>query len=257
MLLETNVNGSTVAQYTLSNGAYGNLISQRRGGARGFYHFDALGSTDRLTAAAAAVTDSYTYYAFGEQRASSGTSTNPYRYVGRLGYYRNGTDLLYLRARYYRPDLGRFLSPGSAYVYEGNNAVTRVSASGRRRKPNALIPPWLKQAAREGMKEIRQRCTGINPGQKDMEAMCEDCCLSLTLHLRDVCGYWYYFLFTPPIPSATLFKLQCDCVNYCMDVKSGTQTIRWYVEHGCKAGKDNLKQNMILAILQGILMGGI
>ena len=110
VLLETNAADSTVVQYALSRGPYGSLVSQRRGGASSFYHFDALGSTDRLTNAAGTATDSYTYYAFGEQRASSGSTTNPYRYVGRLGYYANGSDLLYLRARYYGQTAGRFLS---------------------------------------------------------------------------------------------------------------------------------------------------
>ena len=59
MLLETNANGVTQADYTLQPAGYGNLISQRRLGSSSFFHFDALGSTDRLTTALQAITDSY------------------------------------------------------------------------------------------------------------------------------------------------------------------------------------------------------
>ena len=138
VLLETDAQDATVAAYALSDDVYGDLLSQRRSGASSFYHFDALGSTDRLTNAAGTVTDSYTYYAFGQDRASSGTSTNPYRYVGRLGYYRNGTDLLYLRARYYRAANGRFASrdplpsPGvNRYLYVHNAPLAWCDPSGR------------------------------------------------------------------------------------------------------------------------------
>jgi len=61
VLLETNAGGTTVAHYTLSEDVYGDLLSQRRDSTSSFYHFDALGSTDRLTSSAAAVTDSYIY----------------------------------------------------------------------------------------------------------------------------------------------------------------------------------------------------
>jgi len=137
VLLETDAQGSTVVGYTLSDDVYGDLVSQRRSGASRFFHFDALGSTDRLTDANAGVTDSYTYYAFGQQRASSGTTTNPYRYVGRLGYYSNGTGALYLRARYYQGSAGRFLSADPL------GAAWNRYAYGRSDPVNYIDPPGL------------------------------------------------------------------------------------------------------------------
>jgi RHS repeat-associated protein len=136
VLLEKDNTGSTVVQYTLSNRRYGNLISQRRSGASSFYHFDGLGSTDRLTDVNQAVTDSYTYLAFGEEKASGGNTPNGYRYVGRSGYYRESIDnLLFLRARYYWPQLGRFVTVdpirgGNQYRYTANNPVNGVDPSG-------------------------------------------------------------------------------------------------------------------------------
>jgi hypothetical protein len=73
------------------------------------YHYmlDALGSVRKLTDANQATTDSYSYEAFGSIVASSGSTTNPYRYVGSLGYYRDSTSgLLHVGARYYSPEVG-------------------------------------------------------------------------------------------------------------------------------------------------------
>ena len=141
VLLETDGQNATVAAYTLSDDVYGDLVSQRRSGVSRFHQFDALGSTDRLTASDGTVTDSYVYYAFGQERASSGTTTNPYRYLGRLGYYRNGTNLLYLRARHYQPATARFLSAeafgtlGSRYQYCRNAPGILADPSGLQAKP--------------------------------------------------------------------------------------------------------------------------
>ena len=58
-------------------GPYGDLVSQERGGAPFYYHFDALGSTRELTDSAHVASDTYVYGAWGEQKAATGTSPNP------------------------------------------------------------------------------------------------------------------------------------------------------------------------------------
>jgi RHS repeat-associated protein len=110
-LLETNVSDATQVVYSQEPAAYGNLISQYRGGSTNFFHFDGLGSTDRLSNNTPAVTDSFIYEAFGKVRSSSGSTSNNFKYVGKLGYYWDSDLALYLlRARYYDPATGRFLS---------------------------------------------------------------------------------------------------------------------------------------------------
>jgi hypothetical protein len=49
----------TIVRYTLAPEVYGSLLSQRRSGATSFHHFDALGSTDRLTDSSANTLISY------------------------------------------------------------------------------------------------------------------------------------------------------------------------------------------------------
>jgi RHS repeat-associated protein len=113
------------------------LGATRRGGATSYYLYDQLGSTGKLLDSSQAVTDSYSYFAFGDVRTSSGSTANPFKFVGRLGYYDDpSTEFQYLRARYYAPACGRFLArdPGrprtGEYQYVGNRPVLRVDPWG-------------------------------------------------------------------------------------------------------------------------------
>jgi RHS repeat-associated protein len=93
-----------------------------------------------LTDAAATVTDTYDYDAFGNLISRTGTTSNDYLYTGEqfdanLGFY-------YLRARYLNPSNGRFATidtfegipadPLSLHTYTfcGNNAASCIDPSG-------------------------------------------------------------------------------------------------------------------------------
>jgi RHS repeat-associated protein len=104
-----------------------------------------LGSTSALTDASQTVTDTYAYNAFGEQIASTGTSINPFRYVGELGYYYDpDTTTYYVRARMYRPAIIRWLSEDPKwaqryqYDYAWNRPTTLVD-------PQGASPIWSSQ----------------------------------------------------------------------------------------------------------------
>ena len=122
------------------------LISQNRDGVASFFLFDEQGSARQLANAAATVTDSYLYDAFGNPLLTSGSTTNPFRFVGRLGYYFDA-DLgdAFARARFYNTALGRFASrdPADAgsvqrYGYCANNPVLLADPSGEQ-----FAPPFL------------------------------------------------------------------------------------------------------------------
>jgi RHS repeat-associated protein len=110
VLMETDGNLDTQAQYTDSPGYWGGLASQRRGDASSFYGFDLQSTTRLLTSAAGTVSDGYEFKAFGDELAATGTTVNPLRYVGRYGYCHDTTAQLYVRARYLDAVLGRWLS---------------------------------------------------------------------------------------------------------------------------------------------------
>ncbi len=105
-----------------------------------FYHQDGLGSTSVVSSVYGEVLLEYDYDAFGNLWETSGSEYNPMQFTGE--YSDESTGLLYLRARYYDPGIGRFISPDSytgelndplsqnLYVYCGNNPVAYVDPSG-------------------------------------------------------------------------------------------------------------------------------
>ena len=98
----------------------GELIARATGQTRQYYFFDRLGSTVAMVPAVEGnPTDRLFYTPWGElvtsgSRASTvGTTANPYRYVGQLGYYYHHQDpglqdWMQLGVRLYQPGLGRF-----------------------------------------------------------------------------------------------------------------------------------------------------
>ena len=136
VLEERSSAGAPIVSYVYGD----DLISQTRGAATAYYHFDGSGSTRLLTDAAGAVTDTYTYDAFGVELASTGTTANRYLFNGQQ--YDADTAFYYLRARYYNAGQGRFLTtdpfqgvdtdPPSLhkYVYAHNDPVNMSDPSG-------------------------------------------------------------------------------------------------------------------------------
>ncbi len=140
---ETNNADATLAQYTLAPELYGTLVSQRRSGATSYHHYDALGSTNKLTDTSAATLIEYLYRAFGQQNILSGSSANPFTFLGELGYYRQPDPADYwVRANILKPGLGRWqerdafcyrggIGSGNCYLYVRNRPVLGQDPSGR------------------------------------------------------------------------------------------------------------------------------
>jgi RHS repeat-associated protein len=138
-LLETDGNDFTQVVYTSGLAHFGDLCSQARGSVTSYYVFNGIGSAVQLVdASGTSVTDTYIYQAFGILQLATGSTTNPFRFVGKLGYYLDtDTGLYYLRARSYVPSLGRFISPdrflshpGGIYCYVQNSPTGLVDPSG-------------------------------------------------------------------------------------------------------------------------------
>jgi RHS repeat-associated protein len=106
-----------------------------------FYHYDGLGSTIAITDSDGEVVNSYAYSPeglVGVPETSPKTIPNPFQYVGRFGVMAEGNGLYYMRARYYDPEVGRFINKDpigyagglNLYGYVGNNPVSLVDPLG-------------------------------------------------------------------------------------------------------------------------------
>lgn len=139
VLAETDGGGSITAYYVYGLGLISKVLPN---GTAFYYHYNSLGSTVALTDASQNITDSYAYDPFGRLANVSGSNANPFRYVGRYGLMDEGNGTLYVRARYYMPELGRFMTKDplagedgdsqslNRYVYAVNNPVRMVDVSG-------------------------------------------------------------------------------------------------------------------------------
>jgi RHS repeat-associated protein len=137
MVREYDTTGATIASYVFANT---NLLSTQRGGVRSYYLLDTQGSVRAISTAAAELSDQYNYTAFGETRIQTGSSVQLYGYTGQQGDAETG--LYYLRARYYAPGMGRFLSRDPAalnpkdprewnrYPYVANDPINFIDPSG-------------------------------------------------------------------------------------------------------------------------------
>ncbi len=73
-----------------------------------YLHHDQLGSTRLLTGAGGVVSATFSYEPYGAQAGSTGSATTPFEFAGELVDPETG--LQYLRARFYDPATGQFLS---------------------------------------------------------------------------------------------------------------------------------------------------
>lgn len=121
-LAEADVNNDIQSIYTNSPAKYGKLISQRRNSITAYYLYDSSDSTRELINSSETVTDTHLYDAWGNLIASTGSTINPFRWTGKVGYYWNEeTENYYIRARTYQPTIGRWLSTDPLMFVDGVN----------------------------------------------------------------------------------------------------------------------------------------
>jgi len=117
-----------------------------------YYHFDALGSVVALTNSSGNTVQVYEYDVYGQVGSSDPNHPNRFLFTGRE--FDKETGLYYYRARYYNPQIGRFLQTDpvgygagmNLYAYCGNGAVNWGDPSGLDPcdpcKPAAGSPGW-------------------------------------------------------------------------------------------------------------------
>jgi RHS repeat-associated protein len=140
-VFEESVNGVVLRTYTYGLQRISENQVINNAWTTSFYGYDGFGSVRQLTNLSGTITDTYNYDAFGNLLSSPGPTPNNYLYRGEQ--YDPDLGLYYLRARYYNPQTGRFLSrdpedgkavdPASLhkYLYAGGNPVNRIDPSGK------------------------------------------------------------------------------------------------------------------------------
>ena len=97
------------------------------------------------TTRAGNIVNQYVYDAFGRVISQTQTISNPFKYVGRFGVMDDGNGMLFMRARYYDPAIGRFINKDpigfdggdiNLYAYVANNPVNFID-------PDGLIRPTI------------------------------------------------------------------------------------------------------------------
>ena len=144
VIAEANESGSVTAETVWGH----RPLARKTGDDWYYYRYNAHGDVIGLTDESGTVVNSYAYSPWGEIRTQTESVTNPIKYAGE--YYDDELDMLYLRARYYDPQIGRFISldaeRGSIqnpmdmnrYVYCKNNPIKYVDPSGK----NWIYSAW-------------------------------------------------------------------------------------------------------------------
>jgi RHS repeat-associated protein len=103
-----------------------------------YYQTDGLGSVTSLSSTAGALANTYTYDSFGKTTNSTGSIANRFQYTARE--FDPETNLYFYRARYYDPNVGRFIREDprkevvrgmNFYAYVRNDAPNFSDPDGR------------------------------------------------------------------------------------------------------------------------------
>ncbi len=107
-------------------------------GAGYYYHYDQRGSVVAVTDDSGNVIYRAEYSPYGTIIYSAGSYSTPFGYNGRYGVQTDSSGLLYMRARFYSPDLCRFLNADpigfaggwNVYAFADGNPVANVDPDG-------------------------------------------------------------------------------------------------------------------------------
>ncbi|MBI5189203.1 MAG: RHS repeat-associated core domain-containing protein [Nitrospirae bacterium] len=116
------------------------------------YHFNATGGTVALTDEAQSIVNKYSYDPFGNVGTQVEAIAQPFKYVGQFGVMSESNGFYYMRARYYDPQVGRFISEDplgfgggdlNLMAYVWNNPVYGIDPFGLCAVDTEKMSEWL------------------------------------------------------------------------------------------------------------------
>ena len=135
--LLTKTTGGVVTKYVYGRG----LIGEETSNTFKTYHFDCRGSTIAITNASGTITDTFAYDTYGKLLSRTGTNEIVFGYNGRDGVVTDDNGLIYMRARYYSPNMKRFIN---ADIVAGaiSNAITLNRFAYANGNPVSFVDPF-------------------------------------------------------------------------------------------------------------------
>lgn len=144
----------------------GTRIATKTSTSTEYYHSDHLGGTNIITNSSGTPTQRLEYSPFGSTYLAQGTSTTNYKYTGKES---DPTGLYYYGARYYDPELGRFIQ-ADTYVQDISDPQSLNRYTYCRNNPLVYTDPtghsWLSKL----LKKVGDFFSGIVEGIKDNPA---------------------------------------------------------------------------------------
>jgi RHS repeat-associated protein len=135
---EVDANDNRVTDPTTGNG----IIAYR--GVTAWYIYDGHGNVIGTVNQTGVFTANPTLDVYGIPRATGAAATKQ-GYCGSLGHVTDDTGLVYMKARYYDPSVGRFVSEDPKgngtnwYVYADNNPVNKADSDGKESTFQSLL----------------------------------------------------------------------------------------------------------------------
>jgi RHS repeat-associated protein len=136
LVAEYDESGNLVAKYHYDGGG---LIAMTRNNQSYWYGFEGIGTTRQLMGSQGQVVDAYAFDAWGNELTNPQSQVqNPFKYVGKHGYYLDTESaLMLLGVRYYSAEIGRFWSLDTIkselnwYLYTNNKPTIMIDPTGK------------------------------------------------------------------------------------------------------------------------------
>ena len=199
MVMELSKGGAVQKRYIRGN----DLVYADKGEntEKTYYVTDMHGNVVQLLDESGNVTKTYEYDSFGNEVKPEKKDENPYRYCGE--YYDKETEEVYLRARYYEPGVGRFITRDTytgesdeplslhLYTYCANDGVNAWDPSGHwGRKDGKYVHQEITKDAYENVKQsIKLQILHTDYEKILQGSIVPDYYKKKTIYLKDtICG---------------------------------------------------------------------